>query len=265
MDISSTVTTLLRDGLILVFNQDKLDVVETAKALTKAGVNNMELTCRIRRPLKKLTRLRKELPDFVAGAASLIDFPEMLEVYNKTHPDDPLPTLEQVVEAGASFLVSAANFSDESYKRFGGRLTMIPGCGTVTEILTQFSKGANLCKIFPAKQLGGPAYVKAIDPAIHKTISLVPTGGTNADNIPDYIGAGVLVVGGSFSMIDKATMKKIVDEQRYDVLAEELRKIKELIDRVRAEIWPDIDFAAASVDKVSQVTGRNFNLAWVDM
>jgi 2-dehydro-3-deoxyphosphogluconate aldolase/(4S)-4-hydroxy-2-oxoglutarate aldolase len=260
MDVESTIRTLLRDGLILVFNQDKLDVVETAEALIEAGVNNMEVTCRISGPLEKLSRLRKQLPDFVAGSASLIDFPEMLDVYNKSHPDDPLPTLEQVVEAGASFVVSAGNFRDESYRKFGGKIAMIPGCGTVTEILGQFSRGANLCKIFPARQLGGPAYVKAIDPAIHKTISLVPTGGTNAENIPDYIDAGVLVLGGSFSMIDKAVMKKIVNEQDYSLLAEELRKIKQLIDKVRGEKWPDINFAMASVETISQAADRNFSL-----
>ena len=260
MDIKTTITTLLRDGLILVFNQDKLDIVKTARALIKAGVNNMEVTCRIRKPLEKLGRLRKELPDFVAGAASLIDFPAMLNVYNKSNPDDPLPTLEQAVDTGAGYLVSAANFSNESYKKFAGRLAMIPGCGTVTEIVSQFSKGANLCKVFPAKQLGGPAYVKAIDPAIHKTISLVPTGGTNTGNIGDYIDAGVLVLGGSFSMIEKPIVKKIIDEQDYDLLAEQLTKIKQLIDKLRAEKWPAIHFATASVEQISKVTGRNFNL-----
>ena len=260
MDIKSTIKTLLKDGLILVFNQDKLDIVKTAEALIKAGVNNMEVTCRISQPLEKMTRLHKELPEFVAGAASLIDAPSMLDVYNKANPDDPLPTIQQVVDAGVNFLVSAANFSDEIYKKFAGRIALIPGCGTVTEIVSQFSKGANICKIFPAKQLGGPGFVKAIDPAIHKTISLAPTGGTNPGNIPDYIDAGVLVLGGSFSMIEKAVMKKIIDEQDYELLAEELTKIKQLIDKLRAEKWPNIDFAKASVEQISQITGRNFNL-----
>ena len=137
---------------------------------------------------------------------------------------------------------------------------MIPGCGTVTEIIDQFSKGANLCKVFPARQLGGPAFVKAIDPAIHKMISLVPTGGTNASNIPDYVDAGVLVLGGSFSMIEKATMKKIIDEQDYNLLADELKKIKQLIDERRSAKYADIDFAKASVEQISKITGRNFNL-----
>ena len=261
MDIKTTLTTLLRDGLILVFNQDRLDVVKTAGALMKAGVNNMELTCRISRPLEKLERLCEDLPDFVAGAASLIDSPEMLHLYNQAHRNDPLPTVEQAVAAGAGFVVSAANFTDDSYKKFAGRVVMIPGCGSVTEILQQFSKGANLCKIFPAKQLGGPAYVKAIDPAIHKTISLVPTGGTNTDNIAQYIDAGVLVVGGSFSMLEKAVMKKIIDQQDYDLLAEQLKRIKHLIDKVRAERWPEIDFSADAFEQISRITGRHFNLS----
>jgi len=260
MDLKSTITTLLRDGFILVFNQDKLDVVKTAQALIKAGVNNMEVTCRIKKPLEKLKRLRKELADFAAGSASLIDWPQMLDVYNKAHPQDPLPSVEQVVDAGASYLVSPGNFSDESFDKFAARIPMIPGCGSATEVVSQFSKGANLCKIFPAEQLGGPAFVKAIDPAIHKIISLVPTGGTNAGNIPDYIDAGVLVLGGSFSMLDKATMQKIIDEQDYGLLAEKLTEIKQLIDRLRAKKYPNIDFAEASIEQISRITGRNFNL-----
>lgn len=260
VDLKNTITTLLRDGFILVFNQNKLDIVKTAEALIKAGVNNIEVTCRISKPLEKLETLRRELPDFAAGMASLIDQPEMLDVYNKTNPQDPLPSVEQAADAGACYLVSAANFSDACYKKYAGRTALIPGCGTVNEITSQFSKGANFCKIFPAKQLGGPAFIKAIDPAIHKTISLVPTGGTNPGNIPDYIDAGVLVLGGSFSMIEKATMKKIVDEQDYDTLAEELTRIKQSINELRATKYPDIDFATASIEEISKATGRNFNL-----
>jgi 2-dehydro-3-deoxyphosphogluconate aldolase/(4S)-4-hydroxy-2-oxoglutarate aldolase len=261
MDIKTTITTLLRDGFILVFNQDKLDIVETAEALIAAGINNMEVTCRIRQPLDKLSRLRKELPDFVAGAASLIDWPDMLEVYNKAHPDDPLPTVQQVADAGACYLVSAVNFSDAGFERFASKVAMIPGCGSATEVVTQFGKGANLCKVFPAKQLGGPRFVKAIDPALHKMISLVPTGGTNATNIPEYVDAGVLVLGGSFSLIDKAIMQKIVDEQDYKLLARELTTVKQLIDRVRHEKYADLDFAKASLGQIAQRTGRNFNVA----
>lgn len=260
MSIKDVILTLLRDGFILVFNQDKLDVVKTAQALSDAGFNNMEITCRINQPMEKVTRLKKELPDFIVGVASLIDSPSILATYNNKHPDDPLPTLPQAVDAGADYLVSAAGFRDESFTDFAGCTALIPGCGSVTEIATQFSKGANLCKLFPAKQLGGPAFIKAIDPAIHKTISIVPTGGTNSDNIPDYINAGVLVLGGSFSMIEKTAMKQIINEQNYKLLSQELKKVRRLINDCRKQKWPDIDFASASIEQIEKVTGRNFNL-----
>jgi hypothetical protein len=61
-------------------------------------------------------------------------------------------------------------------------------------------------------------------------------------------------------MIEKVTMKKIIDEQDYDLLARELIQIKQLIDQRRAAKYADIDFAQATVEHISKVTGRNFNL-----
>ena len=261
MDMRMTIGTLLKDGLILVFNSDRLDVVRTAEALAKAGVNNMEVTCRINKPLEKIERLKKEIPDFVIGSASLIDYPKVLDIYNENHSEDPLPGVGEVVDAGVNYIVSAGNFSKNCYEKYGGKVVMLPGCGTVSEILEQFSRGANFCKIFPAKQLGGPGFVKAIDPAIHKMISLIPMGGTNMDNIPGYIDAGVLVLGGSFSMIEKATMQKIIDEQDYGLLSKEFMRVKDLIDAVRAEKWPSINFTSVPIEQISQITGRNFNIA----
>ena len=259
MDIKTTVQVLIKDGFILVFNEDRLDIVKTAGALLEAGIGNMEVTCRIKKPLEKLKRLVRELPEFVAGAASLIDYPEMLKSFNQTHSDNLLPSVDEVVEAGAHYLVSAVNFGKETYEKYAGQLAIIPGCGSATEIIQQFSLGANFCKVFPAKELGGPAFIKAVDPAIHKLISLVPTGGTNTQNIPDYIEAGVLVLGGSFSAIDKPVFAKIVEQQDYKLLASELKKTKELIESKRSQKWPKLDFAKASIEQIGRITGRSFN------
>lgn len=259
MHVKECLETLVRDGFILVFNQDGLDVVKTAEALLAAGFHTMEVTCRIRRPLEKIERLRRELPPFVVGAASLVDSPGMLEVYNRTHPDDPLPDVMQAADSGAHYLVSAANFRRETYEQFAGERVLIPGCGTTSEILCQFGWGANLCKIFPARQLGGAAFVQAIDPAIHRLVSLVPTGGTDAGNIPEYIAAGILVVGGSFGMIEKPVLDAIIAEQDYPLLARRLGAIRELIDHHRRQRWPNLSFADASLDEISRITGRQFN------
>jgi 2-dehydro-3-deoxyphosphogluconate aldolase/(4S)-4-hydroxy-2-oxoglutarate aldolase len=260
MNIKTTIQVLLKDGFILVFNEDRLDIVKTAESLLEAGIGNMEVTCRIKKPLEKLNRLRRELPEFVAGAASLIDYPEMLNIANRNNTDAPLPSVDNVVDAGANYLVSAVNFSKATYEKYAGKLPIIPGCGSATEIVTQFSLGANFCKVFPAKELGGSSFIKAVDPAIHKLISLIPTGGTNAQNIPDYIDVGVLVLGGSFSAIEKPVFAKIVEQQDYKLLACELKKTRELIDQKRRQKWPKLDFAKASIEEISRITGRNFNI-----
>jgi len=260
MAASDAIGRILRDGYILVFNQDKLDVVRTAQALLEAGLGNMEVTCRIKQPLEKIRRLKAELPEMVVGAASLIDSPGLLATYNAAHTDDPLPTVAECVDAGADYLVSAANFLPKTFETFAGKVGMMPGCGTVTEIATQFGLGANLVKIFPAKQLGGPAFVKAVDAPIHKIVPIVPTGGTNADNIPDYIAAGVLAVGGSFSAIDKNVLARIIAEQDYATLAAELKTIKSLVDETRAAQWPALDFSTATPADITAATGRQFNL-----
>lgn len=260
MDIKKTIRRLVRDGFILVFNKDRLDAVKTAQALVDAGIGNMEVTCRIQQPLEKIRRLKQAMPDFCVGAASLIDFPPMLKRYNKQTPDDPLPSLDAAVDAGADYLVSAVNFSEAAYEKFAGRVAIMPGCGSVTEIVRQYAHGANLCKLFPAKQIGGPAFIKAIDPAIHKLISIVPTGGTNAGNIPDYIEAGVLILGGSFSMIPKESLSVIIENQNYSLLSDEIRKVKNLIDDCRAKLYPGMDWQSASLEQISSITGRCFNL-----
>jgi len=151
MNIKSTIETLLRDGFILVFNQDKLDVVKTAEALVEAGINNMEVTCRIKKPLEKMSRLRKELPDFAMGSASLIDSPQMLKLYNNSHPEDPLPSVTEVVDAGACYLVSAINFSDAGHdtrlrQRHGNRQPVFQRSEPLQDFPCQAARRPCLCQ-----------------------------------------------------------------------------------------------------------------------
>lgn len=257
MSFESSMTTLVRSGLILVFNEDRLDPVATAGALTEAGVGTMELTCRISRPLDQLRRLRSEMPGFLVGVASLIDEEGALRRVNHTRRDDPVPSVAQAVDGGAGYLVSAAGFRDWTYAKYSRKLPMIPGCGTVSEIVHQFGRGAALVKVFPARELGGPAFLKAIDPAIHKSASLIPMGGTSEANIPDYVAAGVIVLGGSFSMIDKAVYADILARQDYKRLAGEFRRIKGVVDAARAKQYPKLDWASAPLDQVIAATGRD--------
>jgi 2-dehydro-3-deoxyphosphogluconate aldolase / (4S)-4-hydroxy-2-oxoglutarate aldolase len=258
--LSSTLTTLVRDGFILVYNSETLDIVETARALQNAGINNMEVTCRIKDAAAKLRRLKNEVPGFQAGAASLLDYPVTVSRFNAKNPGKALPSIAEMIDAGADYLVSAVAFRAETFASYAGKLPMIPGCATGSEVLTQYELGASFCKLFPASLVGGVKWLEAVEPAIHRVVSIMPTGGTTVENIPDFAATGTLIFGGSFSMIAKDTLKKIEAEQDYALLAAEFTKIKRAIDAARSKKYPEIDFKSATLAEVEKVTGRDFNV-----
>lgn len=258
--VTDTLETLVRDGFILVYNSETLDIVKTAEALQQAGIHNMEVTCRIQDAAAKLRRLKQELPGFKAGAASLIDYPATLAKFNaQAKTGKTLPSIVEMVDSGADYLVSAVNFRAASFAKYAAVLPMIPGCATASEVLAQYELGAAFCKLFPASLVGGVKWLDAVEPAIHRLIPIMPTGGTSMENIPDYANTGTLVFGGSFSMIAKDTLKTIESQQDYGLLAAEFRKIKLAIDAARSAKWPALDFASASLAEIERVTGRFFN------
>jgi 2-dehydro-3-deoxyphosphogluconate aldolase/(4S)-4-hydroxy-2-oxoglutarate aldolase len=71
----------------------------------------------------------------------------------------------------------------------------IPGCGTLTEIVTAREAGAQLIKVFPGSVLG-PKFVSAVL-AVVPDLKLMPTGGVapTAENLKAWFDAGVYCVG----------------------------------------------------------------------
>ncbi len=77
----------------------------------------------------------------------------------------------------------------------------VPGTLTPTEIVTAWSAGADMVKIFPANHFG-PQYIKDLrGPLPH--IKVTPTGGVNLDTAADWIKAGAVAVGVGSSLVKK--------------------------------------------------------------
>ena len=78
-------------------------------------------------------------------------------------------------------------------------IVAIPGVATPTEILTALQDGVPAVKIFPAKQLGGPSFLRAVAaPLGHPP--MVPTGGVGPDNVREYMESGAVAVGAGSSL-----------------------------------------------------------------
>ena len=65
---------------------------------------------------------------------------------------------------------------------------------TPTEVFTAWSAGGDIIKIFPASNVGGASYLKALKGPFPQ-IPLCPTGGVNLQTIGEFIKAGAEAVG----------------------------------------------------------------------
>ena len=61
-------------------------------------------------------------------------------------------------------------------------------------------------------------------------------------------------------MISGESLNTIIEEQDYALLSSDMKKVKTLIDDCRAGKYPGIDLRTASLEQISKITGRCFNL-----
>ncbi len=207
-------------GIIPVFYHDD---VETAKKIVRAcaagGATAIEFTNRgdgAHLAFAELVRwTQKELPDVMLGIGSVLDG----------------PTCALYIACGANFIVGPI-FSREAAEAANRRkVAYIPGCGSATEISDAEACGCEIVKIFPAGQVGGPAFVKAILGPCPWT-SIMPTGGVDPteENLSAWFNAGVVCVG----IGSKLIRKDLVQAGDFETLKIETAKVLQLVKKIRA-------------------------------
>lgn len=131
--------------------------------------------------------------------------------------------------AGAQFIVSPVFNLDLVHLAHRYSTVVIAGAMTPTEILTAWNAGADMVKVFPAAQLGGPEYIRAIRGPLPQI--LVPTGGVNLQNAGDFIKAGAAVLGVGGELVDK----KAVKDKKFHIIAENTRAFLKAIREARGK------------------------------
>lgn len=101
-------------------------------------------------------------------------------------PDD----VEAVKKAGGQIIVSPNTDAAVIRATKAAQLDSYPGVFTATEALAAVAAGADALKFFPGDILG-PKGIKAIKAILPKGMPLLAVGGVGADNLGDYIKAGV--------------------------------------------------------------------------
>lgn len=191
-----TVTSLIQTGLVPLFYHDHVDESARAiRALLDGGVRCVEFTNRGDRAYDTFEKLAMHFRDderLILGVGTILD-PATAALY---------------LQLGANFIVSPI-FDPEIAKLCNRRMVAhIPGTATTTEIIQAQEMGAEICKIFPGEQLGGPGFIKAVRGPL-PWARLMPTGGVSPtrDNIQGWIEAGAVAVGMGSNLINADVFK----------------------------------------------------------
>src|SRR6266702_3567283 len=119
--------------------------IKSIEAIYRGGVRAAEITMTVPGAIKALEKLADQFGDkIVLGAGTVLD-PETARIS---------------MLAGAQFFVTPALKLNtiEMVKRYSK--VICPGALTPTEVVTAWEAGADIVKIFPCGNVGGPKYIK---------------------------------------------------------------------------------------------------------
>jgi 2-dehydro-3-deoxyphosphogluconate aldolase/(4S)-4-hydroxy-2-oxoglutarate aldolase len=186
------------------------------EAIYRGGIRAAEITMTVPGALKALEKIADKFGDkIVLGAGTVLD-PE---------------TARACMLAGAEFFVtpSLRLSTIEVVKRYSK--VIMPGALTPTEVLTAWEAGADMVKIFPCGNVGGPKYIKALKGPFPQ-IEMVPTGGVNLETAGEFLKAGACAVAVGGELVDAKSIK----EGRFDLIEEKARQYLAAIAKARSEM-----------------------------
>ena len=180
-----TVQVMQETGIVPVFYHPDTNVCKKViKACFEGGARVFEFTNRgdfAHEVFAELGRyVSEELEGMILGVGSVIDE----------------GTTSLYLQLGANFIVSPIVHAEMAKTCNRRKVAWMPGCGSVTEISFAQELGAEVVKIFPGAQVGGPDFVKAVKGPLPWS-SIMPTGGVSPteENLKEWFGAGVHCVG----------------------------------------------------------------------
>jgi len=99
-------------------------------------------------------------------------------------------------------------------------MLVIAGAATATEVIRAWEAGCDIVKVFPAPQLGGPDYIRALRGPI-RDVPLLAGGPVTLDAIEGYLDAGCVAVnlGVFLAVPDLVRMKQWEEIGRRVILA----------------------------------------------
>ena len=210
---------MMETGLVPVFYHPELEVCKkVVRACYEGGVRVFEFTNRgdfaheVFGELNKFAR--KELPEMMLGIGSVVE----------------AGTTSLYIQLGANFVVSPILNPEMAKVCNRRKILWSPGCGSLSEINYAEELGAEIVKIFPGTQVGGPGFVKSVKGPCPWS-NIMPTGGVapTEENLRPWFEAGVACVG----MGSKLFPKPLLQEGKYDEISLKVKNALHLIQDIK--------------------------------
>ena len=196
---------------VVVLNDAK-DAAPLAKALCDGGLPCAEVTFRTEAAEESIRIMAEQFPQMLVGAGTVL-------------------TTEQVdraVQAGAEFIVSPGFDPEIVDYCIEKKIPVLPGCITPSEAAQAVRRGLSVIKFFPAEQAGGLAFIKAMA-APYTSLSFMPTGGINPENVKKYLEYDrIFACGGSWMV-----KGKLITEGRFDEIEKLTREAAKIVEDIR--------------------------------
>ncbi|MDO4584454.1 MAG: bifunctional 4-hydroxy-2-oxoglutarate aldolase/2-dehydro-3-deoxy-phosphogluconate aldolase [Planctomycetia bacterium] len=213
-----TLSRMKECGAVAVLVIDDVEnAVPLAKTLLEGGIGAMELTLRTPVALEALTRVRKEVPEMMAGVGTILT-PQQVRA---------------VAEANADFGVAPGINESVVLAAQEEKLPFAPGIMTPSEIEKAVQLGCRELKLFPAEPLGGMKYLKSIAaPYNHLELRYLPLGGLSLENIDVYVQSSLtLALGGSW-----IAPRNLIQQKDWETIFQNAQKTRQKIDLLRNPI-----------------------------
>lgn len=192
------------------YNPDVNVCKQIMKACYDGGVRAFEFTNRgdfAHETFAELSKYAKEyLPELALGVGSVLE----------------TGTTSLYIQLGADFIVSPVLNPEMAKVCNRRKILWSPGCGSLSEISYAEELGAEIVKIFPGAQVGGPEFVKAVKGPMPWT-NIMPTGGVSPEkeNLEKWFKSGVYCVG----MGSKLFPKEVIDNNDFTWVENKVKEV----------------------------------------
>lgn len=193
-----------------------------ADTVAHAGIPIIEVTMTVPDALSVIAQLARAMPDLIVGAGTVFD----------------VETARRCVGAGARFVTSPGLDLRIVEFALNDDVLAVPGALTPTEVTAAWRAGADLIKVFPCAQVGGPSYIHALK-APFPGVRFVAAGGVNQKTAAEFIAAGAAAIGVGRELIPK----KAIEHRDARWITELARRFSSIVQEGRSQaITPDGTF-----------------------